>query len=376
MTIHIFNPDHDHALAANHPNYTPPHAARQLRSDLAFLPSLWADDGDIVVVEDTTAAANALRKLKLTHSSSVTFTTLDQLKSVVGTWEDVHISPWGWDKRITHQLLRAGVPSQLLPSSAQIDTIRALSSRSVAVDILQRMTPIHHGEARSLLCHDFAAVKNFLADERDIVVKAPWSCSGRGIRYINSETLDDNTLRWIQNTIARQGSVTCERKCHKVMDFAVEFIAHNDGNVSANGLSLFSTINGAYTGNMLVDEDTKADMLGEYIDTTVLHHAIAILETTLSATLKGHYTGPLGVDMMIITPRTPDVNTPTTQCMINPCVEINLRRTMGHVALALSRHGQRGTMAIAFEGNRCKMKVSAEPTGSLQRRCNATHTTL
>ena len=40
--------------------------------------------------------------------------------------------------------------------------------------------------------------------------------------------------------------------------------------------------------------------------------------------LEGKYVGPFGVDMMIAEEK------------LHPCVEINLRRTMGHVALALS----------------------------------------
>ena len=38
MNLHIFNPEHDLALAANLRQFTAPHAGRQLRSDLAFIP--------------------------------------------------------------------------------------------------------------------------------------------------------------------------------------------------------------------------------------------------------------------------------------------------------------------------------------------------
>ena len=45
MKLHIFNPDHDVALASNMDAFTAPHAARELRADLGYLPALWADDG-------------------------------------------------------------------------------------------------------------------------------------------------------------------------------------------------------------------------------------------------------------------------------------------------------------------------------------------
>ena len=44
-----------------------------------------------------------------------------------------------------------------------------------------------------------------------------------------------------------------------------------------------------------------------------------------SSYLSGLYQGPFGVDMMI-------VSGGANGFLLNPCIEINLRRTMGHVA--------------------------------------------
>ena len=51
MILHVFNPEHDIALASNLSNFTAPHAGRQLRYDLGFLPALWAEDGDIIKID-------------------------------------------------------------------------------------------------------------------------------------------------------------------------------------------------------------------------------------------------------------------------------------------------------------------------------------
>ena len=56
MKLHIFNPEHDIALASNLANFTAPHAGRQLRANLGFLPALWAADGDAVLVDDVASA--------------------------------------------------------------------------------------------------------------------------------------------------------------------------------------------------------------------------------------------------------------------------------------------------------------------------------
>ena len=63
MKLHIFNPDHDLALAANQKIFTAPHAGRLLRGDLSFIPALWADDGDLVLVDDIDNARDKVRHL-------------------------------------------------------------------------------------------------------------------------------------------------------------------------------------------------------------------------------------------------------------------------------------------------------------------------
>ena len=63
MTLHIFNPEHDIALASGLSNFTAPHAGRQLRHDLGFLPALWAREGDVVMVDDAEQAEREWHKL-------------------------------------------------------------------------------------------------------------------------------------------------------------------------------------------------------------------------------------------------------------------------------------------------------------------------
>ncbi|MBR5101650.1 MAG: hypothetical protein IK092_00820, partial [Muribaculaceae bacterium] len=56
-----------------------------------------------------------------------------------------------------------------------------------------------------------------------------------------------------------------------------------------------------------------------------------------------HYTGALGIDMLAYR---------DSGCVVTvPCVEVNLRHTMGHVTCALAaRHGLRGTFGIEYRG--------------------------
>ena len=87
MKLHIFNPEHDIALAYNSILFTPPHAGRELRSDLGFIPALWADDGDFVLVDDVEAALERVRHIRsLAHD--VVFVSKNHIPELVADAPD------------------------------------------------------------------------------------------------------------------------------------------------------------------------------------------------------------------------------------------------------------------------------------------------
>lgn len=355
MTLHIFNPEHDLALAASDGNFTAPHAGRQLRADLGYIPLLWAKQGDLVLVNDKDWAWQAYSKLKVEHRKDVHLVTAEELPQAFEERPKLTVSPWGWDPALREQLRRAGVPENSLPDRHQVDQIRDLSNRRLAVTILDRLKDLEGTTGFSRVCNTYEELLVFLDANEHIAVKAPWSSSGRGVRYMDRETAVENVnmLQWICNTIKRQGSVTAELYCNKVQDFAVEFMATRK-EVKAVGLSLFETQKSAYTGNVLAPEDKKLKMLTQLLPHAQIEAAVSRLETLLYDHIGGIYEGPLGVDMMVVK------NTaPTGQpYLLNPCVEINLRCTMGHVALALSKAGLQGAMHIEYNGQNYKLKLT------------------
>ncbi len=342
MKLHIFNPEHDLALAANKSNYTAPHAGRQLRNDLSFIPALWADDGDFVLVDDIDDANDKVRHLGAIYLDKVEFITKAQLAEVFRKTMLVDsIHPWGWDKALVAQLKHLGCPEIMLPTSGNLDKIRHLSSRqwsacSLACDV-------------DYVC-DVESLREAVASKGKMaVVKAPWSSSGRGVRYVSLG--DQPLLNWAANIIGQQGGVTVEPFYNKVRDFGMEFEVV-DGKVIYRGLSIFETVKGAYTGNILASEEEKEEMLAEYIDLRQLEEIRENIIGKMEPAVRNIYSGPLGIDMMVCADEEGNI-------FINPCVELNLRRTMGHVALALgvpdktSRH----LMRVDFDGNRYHLRV-------------------
>jgi hypothetical protein len=240
-----------------------------------------------------------------------------------------------------------GIASELMPSDQQLDDIRNLSHRRTSATLLpQLQTDGTIGEAFECTTPD--EVEVLLNRYGRVVMKAPWSSSGRGLRFLDVQhTPLQMQAGWLKNLLAAQGSVMVEPFYNKVKDFGMEFSCNDKGEVHYEGLSLFHTANGAYTGNILATENAKQEMISRYVSIELLKETKEKICRLLSPILSGKYTGPFGVDMMI------------TEGGLHPCVEINLRRTMGHVALSLAPQDDDiiRVMRIEYLGNKYQMKI-------------------
>ena len=304
-TLHIFNPEHDIALASNLSNFTAPHAGRQLRQDLGFLPVLWASSGDRILVDNEeftlASAAHAIDR----------------------------IEPWGWDRAIRRQLVRLRYPECLMPSVEQLDHIRSLSHRRTSSRLLPQLR-VEGTVGEAFECKNTEEIRELMQAYGRMVIKAPWSSSGRGVKFSDASHLDSIT-NWVKGVIERQGSVMAEPLYNKVKDFGMEFSVDAMGSIHYEGLSLFHTVNGAYVGNILATEQRKRDMISHYLPLSLLDTIAHLITQT---PLLDGYQGLFGIDMMVCS--ADENETGSGRYLLHPCVEINLRRTMGHVALALA----------------------------------------
>lgn len=348
MTLHIFNPEHDIALASGLANFTAPHAGRLLRHDLGYLPALWAKEGDVILVDDPEYARQALKKLSARlHRAGLGRKPADGNFFFHSIRQDIptdvhidHVEPWGWNSALRAQLLRRRVDEQLLTSDKQLDAIRELSHRRTASHLLPLLRePGTAGE--SLECRTVEEVEDAVGRFGQVVLKAPWSSSGRGLRFVDDQQFtvhSQHVAGWLRNLLFTQGSVMVEPYYNKVKDFGMEFYSDGDGSVCYQGLSLFQTQNGAYTGNVLATETAKETLLSQYVSPSLLQVVRQRISKELGTLFCGNYRGPFGVDMMVVKPfglTTSSINSEKSN-LLHPCVEINLRRTMGHVALTLS----------------------------------------
>ena len=306
MTLYVFNPENDMALADGHPGYTPPVQIQQMRRELWWLPQWWAEDEDIVW--------NGEERLNLS--------------------DDTRILPWGWSPALCHQLKQAGVQESLLPSQKELELLRQLSHRQTAVSLLQELRgelPLDgHLAGKSALCRNIKEAEETANAYGEALLKSPWSSSGRGLM----KTDNPQWKAWASRILKAQGSIVVEQFLHKVTDFALEFWLDGKGGVEYRGLSLFYTNErGAYLGNWVAPEEQKLAWLAQYIPLQYLQAIRAWWTARLS---RFDYAGPVGIDMML------------AQEGICPCIEVNWRWTMGLVSCLVAEQGRYGRMVVEY----------------------------
>lgn len=319
--LYFFNPDNDLALAAgNGERYTPPAAALDLRRAGALLPLWWCDEGDEVLVE-TDEAVEVADSLKSTFGISGTAVRKSEASN--------HAAPWGWSP-LSARLMREGGAAGV-PTPDEIERLRMLSHRRTSIPLARAMGAEESIVARE--CFSEAEAEAAIAAAGgDAIIKQPWSSSGRGVMGTRSMRAD--ALRCaIAGTIRRQGSIMVERRLEREADFAALFVS--DGRrVRFEGASVFATLpSGAYAGN-IVD---SGDRLMERIPVDI-SAAIKGAEEYLTEAVAPHYRGYMGIDMLAYRKG--------GRLMLDPCVELNLRMTMGVAAMLLARRGLRGVLRV------------------------------
>ena len=199
MKLHIFNPEHDIALAANLSNFTAPHAGRQLRNDLGFLPALWAQEGDQILVQHEESALKAYhrvchRLVKLGVSLITNYElripkfTTHSSEFGLRNSELTSTQPWGWDRAIRRELERMGMDASLLPADAQLEQIRQLSHRRTSAQLLPQLQ-MEGTVGEAFECTTIEQVEELFQRYGRLVLKAPWSSSGRGVRFCDAARL-------------------------------------------------------------------------------------------------------------------------------------------------------------------------------------------
>lgn len=313
-----FNPWNDIALASDSVYFTPPPAAKKLAESGSTLPLWFADKNDYVFLD---------------RDGLNFYENLRDKEKFPKPWNGEKVEaccPWGWSKAVRQFFLTIGIEKEILPADSQLDSWRNLSNRRLTIEVHRfldsEIIPIEAKNVEDCL--------KSLGIYGEVIGKYPWSSSGRGL-FSGSKEYIDSFIRRCQGTINHQGSVMIEKRFTPLKDFAMLFFINEAKEVWFEGFSLFENNKRAYVGNYLLPQKEIFSILCRYVEESVIEQTKNKLLKFISDSIAPYYCGPVGIDMMIYS----DIDeNKSDRYRLNPCVEVNLRYTMGFVALKLMKN--------------------------------------
>jgi hypothetical protein len=165
----------------------------------------------------------------------------------------------------------------------------------------------------------------------NVMIKAPWSSSGRGLQPITKTPVHPKVWEKVQGIVKEQGYAIAEPYLHKILDLAFQFEIKK-GKAEFLGISNFYTNKkGQYEGNYLNGLPVNTEkLISEFADFVTGEICQPIINAIENSEMSILYEGVFGVDLLIYS----DEN---NRLKINPCLEINVRYTMGLLALRLEK---------------------------------------
>jgi len=214
---------------------------------------------------------------------------------------------------------------------------REVYSKKFAREILKKISNqidseiVIAPEQQTEICTTQSEIEGLLNRWQKLMVKAPWSSSGRGLQPITKTPVHSKVWEKLLGMVQEQGYVMVEPLLDKKLDMAIQFELSN-GKVTYLGISRFAADKkGQYMGNFL---NGFADSISHEVMTFARSLPGKIVGPLISAIEKSKlaawYEGHFGVDLLIYT----DEN----NCLkVNPCLEINVRQNMGLLSLQLEK---------------------------------------
>lgn len=354
--IYYFNPTCEYAVANGHTSWQPNLLLQKMEEDLGTLPLFFAAPDDVVLVKKM-PSPDYIKRLREAGIHLPQFIGIDQLKNnkqFINTPRN-KLRPWGWSPAV-HRLLDPlkGSCSDSFkesPVAGWKDEYRDLYSRKFALEVLHQVLPLLPQELilspdqHPQVCTTRDEIETLINRWGKIMVKAPWSSSGRGLQRVTKLPVVEKVWDKLLGIINEQGYAVVEPYLGKLLDMALQFRLE-EGKVSFVGISRFFTNDkGQYQGNYLngwpADIDRQITMFADKMSELLIPHLTRVLE---NSKLASSYEGNFGIDTLIFRDE-------SGKLKINPCLEINVRQNMGLLSLQLEKllaPGRKGIFGMYF----------------------------
>ena len=337
--IYIFNPTSEMAISNGTVSFMPNKILTRFEQDLDLLPICYAEEEDVILVHqipDTKfieSLQNVGFKMPRFELFPQALTNQAFLKE-----EKANLKPWGWSPRIHHQL----APFKNQCSEAYLNQPnvcwktehKELYSRKLALKCLKHITFNTHSDKYiskdifPILCTNQSEVEELQNKWQQIVIKSPWSSSGRGLQVLRKAFINKSVEQILSGVFKRQGYVMVEALVDKQLDFSVQFYSDGKGQLEFLGFGFFHTNDKCqYKANFI---GSIPKLFSQSLNKEEQKRLINDINKALKKyNIADEYCGYLGVDCMLF------LDT-KGQMKVQPCLEINLRYNMGIIALKLN----------------------------------------
>lgn len=349
--IYYYNPTCEYAIANGQVSWQPNRLLQKMEADLEILPLYFSRPDDVVLVRKVPGLefTDSLHNLAIQSPRFVNLHHFSEDKSFVDQPKN-WLMPWGWSP-VAHKLLgplKASCSEQFKNSPVAVwkPEYREIYSKKFALDLLKHILPllpaekVIEPEQVAQVCTLQNEIEELIEKWGPIMVKAPWSSSGRGLQPVTKTPVVPKVWEKILGIVKEQGFVIVEPLLPKVMDMSLQFELSGNS-IHFTGISRFMTNSkGQYQGNYLNGwpETFNREEIS-FAETMAAQLAPQLIDVLEKSNLSTYYEGNFGVDTLIYTDR-------KGRLRINPCLEINVRKNMGMLSLILEKKIQTDTKGI------------------------------
>ncbi len=321
--LHIANTFFEHELSSTHMGSLSHEMRRTpIHLQLQFLPYLYADPSDALVVSDSpdpcylnTLKQWNLPKLQLYRFEDTSIPSYDQIENwgasqLIDSWAKTH-----------HQ-------SYTIPMWPLVKEMNSKSFSFEHTPHLPHAALLHHAEEALSWLDSFSGPK---------ILKTCFGLSGTGHFFIEPSTSLQHILSFLNHEWKQGRPVIAEPRVDRTFDFSTQWIIAPKSAITYLGATVcLNDQRGKYVASLVGEE---ASLFGAHLPFLEQHQAIAHKLLIQLANLG--YIGNIGFDAMLYHHQ--------RELKLHPIVEINARKTMGYASLRLQQKYFPGkTLTIRF----------------------------
>ncbi|WP_207916027.1 hypothetical protein [Natronoflexus pectinivorans] len=340
------------AVVNGHPSYTPPARLKKFEEDLESI-MIWLGASEDVLLTRNRLSTDFVSWLSDFGFEVPKCMDVDSLQETIFAKE---LHPWGWSPAIHKFFSTLEIQLQdswkSNPMNHWKSEYKRLLSRLTGVELIKEAVVIIEKERFSnvLIPHvpvmmDSPEYINHIekTSTLPLLLKTPWSASGRGLFKIRDKNEQAWKNPWILGKLKQQGFLLGEPFLHKLQDVSFHFWCDSKG-VHSLGTTYFSTDKagrflGCYT-HLPKDSSIPESLMkeGEKEAESVLLTALQKMK------INTKYRGPIGVDGLFFL-------SANGKILLNPCIEVNMRYSMGLINLKIRERlapGRTGKWQIGY----------------------------